>query len=175
MKKEQVIEVVTEGIHKGANIVVMWNRNAKTFKGVSDIITKHVRMVGRVGIEYDKQKAVIEKRANGELPSENAGLPWGTFEIYPYLITHKGENYLRLYNGTCPITKTEVHWFKNGAEVTKESIEGLLLASEKGDKTGDCFTVKTNDILRLHTEVVGTSEILVAKEETKAEETETIA
>lgn len=75
MKLETVQNVLTLA-PKGANIVLEWTRSAKTRKGVTDTILKSVRMVGRVGVEYDNLRAVQEKRESGELPTENAGLPW---------------------------------------------------------------------------------------------------
>ena len=68
---------------KGANIVLEWSRAVKTRKGVADTIRKNVRMVGRIGIEYDNVKTVQDKRESGKLPTENAGLPWGRWECYP--------------------------------------------------------------------------------------------
>jgi len=137
-------------VQKGRNVVIEWERNAKTFKGVSDKVTKAVRMVGRIGIEYDNMKVVKEKRESGELPSENAGLPWGKFEIYPYMIEHKEERYLRLYKGTDARVSPKVAWFKNGIEVDKEEVAPLLLASEFNSKESDCFTVKVRDITDMY-------------------------
>ena len=136
---------------KGSNIIVEWLRNAKVRKGCSPV-SKSVRMVGRMGIEYDNMKVVEAKREDGTLPAENNGLPWGVWAEYPYLIEHKGNYYLRLYNGTSATVHAEAHFFRNGDEVTKESIMGDLLASEKEEKKGDCFCCKVEDITRIHTE-----------------------
>ena len=152
--KAQEVMTVAVGIQKGCNIILGWSRPAKTFKGVSDVITKQVQMAGRIGIEYDNQKTVIEKRENGALPTENAGLPWGVWETYPYLIAHKGQKYLRLYKSTNAKAKASVTWFKNGLEVTKEEIAPLLLASEFNESKGDCFTVKIEDLTRLDIELI---------------------
>lgn len=151
MKLEQVKQAIEE-TPKGSNIIIEWTRQGKTRKDVSDAITKSVRMVGRIGIEYDNMKAVQEKRENGELPKENQGLPWGKFEIYPYLIEHKDKRYVRLYNGTSDLVKPKVEWFKNGLAVTRDEIAPLLLASELKSSEGDCFTVPVETITRLHNE-----------------------
>jgi len=166
MNIEQVKQAMTE-TPKGANIVVEWTRNGKIRKGVASLVQKQVRMVGRIGIEYDNMKAVQEKRDNGTLPSENQGLPWGRFEIYPYLIEHKGNRYLRLYKGTSATVKPHAHWLMDGNEVSREVVAPMLLASEMQEKDGDCFCVNVNDITRLNAEtLIGeTEQVKVGKSE----------
>jgi len=139
---------------KGCNIILEWTRPCKTRKGVTDSITKHVRMVGRMGIEYDNINDVQEKREEGTLPAINAGLPWGQWMEYPYLIEHKGNVYLRLYFGTSVLNFPKTTFFRNGLEVAKGEIAPLLLASELAEKDGDCFTCNIANIERLHHEVI---------------------
>lgn len=152
MEKAQILQAINE-TPKGANIILAWERQAKTRKNVVDSIRKAVVMVGRIGIDYDEQVAVQRKRENGELPAVNNGLSWGEWEIFPFLIVHKGENYLRLYKGTSKTVKPSVQWLRNGEPVSFESVANDLLASEKAEKTGDCFTVKVADVIRIHHEV----------------------
>ena len=151
MELEQVRQAIATA-PKGANIVVEWVRPCKVRKGVQDVLTKSVRMVGRMGIDYDNMKAVQEKRASGELPAENGGLPWGEWIEFPYLIGHKGQTYLRLNNGTSDKVHPDVHFFQNGVEVAREEIDHMLLASEKEARRGECFTCKTENMTRIHTE-----------------------
>jgi len=176
MQKSQVVAAI-EATPKGANIIVEWVREAKTFKGVSEKITKSVRMVGRMGIDYDNMASVQAKRESGELPAENQGLKWGFWVTFPYLIGFnkgmKKENpdgsrneeyykvlpttayYLRLYNGTSDKVKPDVHFFVNSVEVDKTELfkrEKYLLASEKESEHGDCFTCKVEDMTRIHSE-----------------------
>ena len=151
MELGQVKQAI-ETTPKGANIILEWVRPCKARKGVSAILTKSVRMVGRMGIDYDKIGAVQEKRENGELPSTPQPLPWGQWSIFPYLIEHKGAFYVRLYNGTSDKVHAEAHFFKDGVEVQKDEIAPLLLASELDEKKGDCFTCKVENITRIHTE-----------------------
>lgn len=151
MQKDQVVAAI-ETAPKGANIIVEWVRPVKTLKAVQDNITKSVRMIGRMGIDYDNMKSVQEKRESGELPAEPQPLPWGKWAIFPFLIEHKGGYYLRLYNGTSDKVHPEVHFFRNGVEVSKEEIAPLILASEKEEKTGDCFTCKIENMTRIHSE-----------------------
>lgn len=146
------VQTAVENAPKGANIIVEWVRPCKVKKGCADSITKSVRMVGRIGIDYDNLKAVEAKRESGELPAENQGLPWGKWYAFPYLIEHKGTYYLRLYNGTSDKVHADAHFFRNGVEVTKESLDNDLLAAEKSSEHGDTFTCKVENMTRIHTE-----------------------
>ena len=139
---------------KGCNIIVEWVRPCKTRKGVNAIITKAVRCVGRIGIEYVNLNEVQEKREEGTLPSSNAGLPWGQWAEYPWLIENKGKYYLRLYNGTSSTTTPKATFFIDGVETTKEAVTPYLLASELGEKDGDCFNCAIENLTRLNHETV---------------------
>ena len=152
MRKEIMLATLNSAT-KGANIVVAWHRVCKVRKSCSDVITKSVRTVGRVGIDYNKQAVVKEKRESGELP-EQAQPIWqgaGEWEIFPFLIRHvkSGQNYLRLFNGTSKSVVPSVKFFRNGIECSKESVESELLASEKGEKDGDCFCCKVEDMTEI--------------------------
>ncbi len=147
-----VNELVDEAMStkKGVNIELAWKRNCKVKKSVTDTIEKTVRTVGRLGIDYDNQKTVIAKRENGELPEESQPI-WngkGEWIIFPYLFRHTVTNclYMRLYNGTSKTFIPSVQFYRNGLPVSFESIQNDLLASEKGEKTGDCFCVKLDDM-----------------------------
>jgi len=155
MELQQVRQAI-KATPRGCNIVCEWERPCKTRKGVSALITKHVRMVGRMGIEYDNINDVQEKREEGTLPAVNAGLPWGQWSEYPWLIEHKGKFYLRLYNGTSALTTPKATFFNNGVEVSKASIAPLLLAAELAEKDGDCFCCAIENLLRVHCEQVYT-------------------
>ena len=155
MRKE-IMMATLESATKGANIIVGWTRLCKTKKACEDVITKRVKCVGRVGIDYNKQKAVQEKRDSSELP-EQAQPIWhgaGEWEIFPFLIRHvrTGQNYLRLYTSTSKTHKPSVEFFRNGIPVTMEEISGDLLASEKKSEKGDCFCCKIEDMTTIEWE-----------------------
>lgn len=138
---------------KGANLSVVFDRQLKTRKGVTQAVTKVTRIVARGGVEYDNLGIVQEKRENGELPSENAGLPWGEWVEYPYHIRHKDIDYARFYPASGIGFKPQVSYFIDGLEVPK-TVEGwirvrsLCLASEfpKRDEEPLCFTVKAHNV-----------------------------
>ena len=135
---------------KGVNVRLAWRRDCKVKKSVTDHIEKATVAIGRIGIEYDNQKAVIEKRENGELPEETQPI-WhgkGEWVIYPYLIQHVDTRqlYLRLYKGTGNAIP-KVQFYRNDEPVSKESLDAELLSSEKStEKDGDCYCVKIEDM-----------------------------
>lgn len=126
---------------------VVWRRSCKVRVNCPFSIEKEVTATVRAGIDYDNQKAVQVKRENGELPEKNNGLPWGKWLVFPYVIEHKGQNYFRFYpfNGG----KVTTQFFRDGERVTFEQVEPYLLASEKAEKSGDCFVVNESSILNL--------------------------
>ena len=92
---------------------------------------------------------VKEKRESGELPSENQGI-WngkGEWVDFPYIVRHteKDKLYFRLYYGT-GTAKGKRQFFVNGEAKTFEDVAPALLASEKTEKSGDCFYVMLDDI-----------------------------
>ena len=139
MNIEQMVKnAISSG--KGRNIQLSWKRPCKTRKSCEDLIEKRTHTSGRLGIKYDNQKVVKEKRENGDLPSINQGLPWGTWEQFPYLIKHKDKRYLRVYRNTANIQPI-VQYLRNGKPVSFEDISDQLLKSEKNSKSGDAINV----------------------------------
>lgn len=138
---------------KGVNVRLSWERDCKVKKACSDIIRKRTETVGRVGIDYSNQKAVIEAREAGELPAVEQPIWYGAGEwvTFPYVIRHvkTGQLYLRLYRGTSLTFRPSVQYTRNGQPVTFEEIESDLLASEKAEKNGLCFCVKLEDMLSI--------------------------
>lgn len=127
---------------------VTWQRDCKVYKGETRSVQKRVSAVVRAGVNYDKMASVKEKREDGTLPAENQGLSWGKWFVFPYIIEHKGEHYLRFshFSGG----KLETHFFLDGKEVDKSELEGICTAAEFVDRDGlDCFNVRASSILSL--------------------------
>ena len=103
----------------------------------------------RVGVDYDNIKVVQEKRDSGELPKENAGLPWGQWEVFPYVIEHKGERYFRcttVRNNFIPKTV----YTRDGVEIGVEEAQRAALASEFRDgEASDVFNIKISSIVAM--------------------------
>lgn len=135
---------------KGQFLGALWTRSMKTRKGIVANVTKTVRTVVQVGVNYDNREVVKEARADGTAPKVNAGLPWGQWEIFPYVISHKGEQYVRLYpvrneDGTPRSCKTIYRL--NGQRVNKAMVEAICPASEfsKGTPT-ECYTLNAKNL-----------------------------
>jgi len=152
MKKENILEIV-KNIRKGTNTKIAWHRKCKTKKDFKGVISKRVEAIGRLGIDYNNQKKVIEKRNIGQLPESPEPI-WGgigEFIEYPYLIRHTktGQLYLRLYNNTGQ-TPNKVQYYQDGQPVDFFGVRDVLLASEKKEKSGDCFCCKLDDVLSIN-------------------------
>jgi hypothetical protein len=151
--------IITADATKGANLKVSWERSCKTRKKLvgskiplTDVVTKAVDAVCRIGIDYDNIKDVQAKRASGELPTENQGI-WhgkGEWVDFPYIVRHTGTNklYFRLYYGSgASADKSKKAQFKlNGEPCRMEDVSDMLMANEKSEKSGDCFYVKLEDV-----------------------------
>lgn len=152
---ENVVSVLN-ATPNGANVILEWERPVKTLKTHSDLnIRKHVRMVGRKGIEYNNMKAVQEKRENGELPSEPKPTWFYHDENVKGLIRNKrtDEPYVQLFVGTSNKTRPSVSFTMDGEETTMEEIESFILASEKQSEKGETFTCKIENMIRIHREL----------------------
>jgi hypothetical protein len=134
---------------KGANLSVVIAKPLKTRKNHPDSkVTKVTQIVIRGGVQYDNLSVVQEKRENGELPAENAGLPWGEWVEYPLHISHKGTDYARFYPASGIDFAPKVTYFLNGMEVPKSEAEAICLASEfpKRDEKPLCYTIKAENV-----------------------------
>ena len=131
------------------NATIIYQRAAKTRKAFSDnIITKQSEGLVRFGVEYDNIKNVKEKRINGELPSTNNGLLWGTWKKYPYIIKHKNNIYLRCT--VIPNQHFKTAYKLNGVTIEKEVLEPMLLKSELNSTENlDVFTVDIKNIIAI--------------------------
>jgi hypothetical protein len=138
---------------KGQIVTLCTKRDCKVRKG-SPMVEKVAKFQCRVGVNYDNMASVQEKRENGTLPAENAGLPWGQWLIFPHLIAHKGNHYLRcttLNNNNVP----QVSYLLDGREISREEARALCLASEFRDhEDNDCFTVKVESVTHVNGEAV---------------------
>lgn len=127
----------------------LWTRTLKTRKGVSHVVTKETRATVRAGLDYDARAKVQDAREDGTLPATNAGLPWGEWLAFPYVITHKGNHYVRLYpvEGRAP----RVVYRIDGKLASKLDAMELCLASEFSSVRADigCFTLGLANLRRI--------------------------
>ncbi len=139
---------------KGQIATLRTVRTMKVRKGMAEVL-KDSTFQTRIGVNYDNIAAVKEGRADGSLPAENAGLPWGEWVpgLFPYVIAHKGNHYFRctsVNSGFIP----KVCFYQNGKEITKAEAQAACLAQEFYDKTGEVFDVKVESIVAINGEMV---------------------
>ena len=144
---------------KGQNVRVKWVRPVKVKKGQT-VFFKETSGKFSAGIDYENMAKVEEGRDNGDLPSENAGLPWGHWINFPYIIGHKGKTYVRLYppsenrsikeNVKKSIPKVRF-LTADGVEVSPEVVKAVALASEfpKEKTEALCFTIDADNIVEI--------------------------
>ena len=124
-------------------------RPIKVRKGRAEIL-KDSTFTCRVGVNYDNIAVVKEGREDGSLPAENAGLPWGEWLVFPYVIAHKGNHYFRCTAVHNDNAIPRVIYSRNGVEITKAEAMVDGLASEFYEKEGEVFTVKVESITEIN-------------------------
>ena len=131
---------------KGTIVTVTSEKQVKMKKGMAPV-TKISVFQARLGVNYDNMVSVKEKRETGELPETNQGLPWGNWKVFPYVIEHNGKEYVRfskVNSGFKNITK----FFRDGIEISKETVYSECLASEKPKDTElDVFNIPADNII----------------------------
>jgi hypothetical protein len=135
---------------KGQFSRAAWCRQCGVRKGAPEVKKMTITTV-RAGIDYNALSAVEAMRASGELPAEPQPLPWGEWESFPWVITHKDKKYLRLY--PTPNANTVSHYFIDGEERSYSDVEQYLLASEKrtdSDGTPLCITIPFDNIIEIY-------------------------
>lgn len=108
------------------------------------VLTKETVGVFRSGIDYANLSSVKEGIASGER-GEVQSLPWGEWALHPWLISHKGEEYLRLY----PVDgqRSMVVYFVDGTEVEKATFQSCLTPSQCAEKDAPaCITKKLAEV-----------------------------
>lgn len=137
----------------GQIVTMTTNRPVKIKKGANaSPINKESIFQCRIGVNYDNISAVKEKRVDGSLPEENAGLPWGKWVKFPFLIEHNGEFYLRCTTLKNSVkTKTKYVAVSNGNEVAIDDVKSIALASEfpkcPSQVASDIFNIKVSSII----------------------------
>jgi hypothetical protein len=121
--------------YKGTFCSIKMQRPMKMRKGRAEIV-KISQFTVRVGVSYDSQIGVKERRENGELPEENAGLIGREWIIPNYILRSlkSGKMMIRVtpvHNDAC---KRLVEYIRNGKSISKGEAEIDCLASEFADR-----------------------------------------
>lgn len=145
---DEILERILKA--KGNFVKAIWKSNsspAAAHKKAGVVLEKHTSAVCRAGINFANLSSVqigIEEGTRGEAQP----LPWGEWKSFPYIITHKDTEYVRLYPTD---SRCETIYFVNGEKVDKDTFKSYLTPSEanklsSGEKP-ECFTVKRENIL----------------------------
>lgn len=135
---------------KGSWRRMVWQKELPVRAIYKDLykVTKVTEGTVRFGINYDNMGAVKAKRAAGELPQANAGLPWGQWKQYPYSITHKGKDYFRV--ALDKNNKLVSTYYINGKPATPEQVYAICTKSAfSSGNTPDILTIAIDNIISI--------------------------
>jgi hypothetical protein len=145
---------------KGQFIRVEYRTTVKTAAAHKDVtITKHVNGVYRTGIDYANKASVKEAIENGER-GEVQPLPWGQWAVFPWIIVHKGAEYVRLFPVSSVTSKPDVRYEleseswpeHNGTNISEDVVAKFLTPGDKAKlyeqdrDVPECITKKLVDV-----------------------------
>jgi hypothetical protein len=122
----------------------------KAFAGMD--IQKVTELTVISGVSFGNRKDIKEAIEAGER-GEVQPLPWGTWAQFPFHISHKGQDYLRLYLPSHDqqdagfARETVVKFFANGAEISRE--QAIVYCGAKAQARSNeagCMTVKADGV-----------------------------
>ena len=147
-RKTYLDSITADGIdHKR----VTWQSTVKPAAAHgSRVLRKVTTCLVMRGAEYQNLSEVkAAKSATTATPSgaaaQDGGLPWGEWDVYPHIITHKGTDYARLYVLDGTITSI---YMVDGEVVTRDEFNTFLTpsAANAGRPSGGTVTVKIENI-----------------------------
>lgn len=155
---------------RGHFVKASWKSNpspAAAYKKSGIVLEKHTIAVVQAGVNFANLSAVKNAIAAGER-NEVGELPWGNWKVidgvsqFPYLIEHKGVDYIRLTPSQAGNHTPKSIYYVNGEVVDKVKFSEYLTPSEankilnpKEEDKPLCFTIKANNILAIPEEVEG--------------------
>jgi len=77
--------------------------------------------------------------------TETGALPWGEWSNYPYVVTHREQDYFRLYTVDGTVRTT---YYVDGMDVEREHFLSFLTPSQRNPSrpNGGCITVKASNV-----------------------------
>lgn len=153
---------------KGQFIKASWKSNpspAASFKKEGIILEKRTVAVIQSGVNFSNLSAVKDAIAAGDR-NDVGELPWGAWKVidgvsqFPYIIEHKGVDYIRLTPSQAGNHIPKSTYYVDGVVVDKLKFAEYLTPSEarkiiepKEEDRPLCFTIKAENILDLPEEV----------------------
>jgi hypothetical protein len=138
------IRIVRAVATPGEFQLATWETTVKPAAAHRDrVLVKRTTAAVECGTAYEV-KAGIVAGARGEVGS----LPWGEWLAYPYIVGHKGREYVRLNLAAAGIVS--VTYTVDGVEVTRDEFNAYLTPAAR--KSGDrplTITVPVTNIRRI--------------------------
>ena len=133
-------------IKNGKWVAIKYSSNPKPLKEFKNhTITKVTEGVYRLGIAYCNLKSKIGVK------TEN--LPYGHWEseFKNLLLSHDGNDYLRIYTTNNPKHKSHTTYYLDGEEITKEELieMGAMSESQSKSKHTELFNVKLENVIQI--------------------------
>jgi hypothetical protein len=154
---------------KGQFVKAAWKSNPKPAAAHKNtVLEKHTVAVVQAGVNYTNLSSVKKGIADGTR-GEVQELPWGTWKLdesgnsmFPYIITHKDQDYLRLYPSGAANHIPKSVFFVDGELVDKAEFAKYLTPAEakklldpSDEDRPACFTIKADNILNIPEDVEG--------------------
>lgn len=136
--------------HKGQHVLACWARDVKTLKTITARVTKKTCAYVRAGIDYANLASVRDGIESGER-SEVGALKWGEWTTFPFIISHKGVDYVRLYPSVFANLPMTTEFFIDGVAATPEQVRPMCLASEFRERDEEvlCFTLRAESLVSI--------------------------
>lgn len=131
--------------HKGQFLAAEWMSEPKPLAAhKGKVLRKVSNATVRTGVSFANLSTVKEAIAAGER-DEVGSLPWGEWAYFPYVITHKDSEYIRLtLTDNCPISS---RYEVDGVEVDASTFYSML-PKQSGERPL-VLTVKVANLIRL--------------------------
>ena len=114
-------------------------------------LTKRTTMIVRTGVAFENLTSVKLAIAAGER-GDVQPLAWGEWEIYPYLITHRGAEYIRVTIDGIP-NHASSFYEVDGQPVSRGEFLALLTPAKRAEAESgqrpEVLTIKAENIVSL--------------------------
>ena len=131
------------GDRKGQFARATWQSVVKTAAAhKAHKVVKTTTATVRAGIAYANLAQNADK--------ETGALPFGEWETFPFVVVHKGQDYLRLY--LADDARTTTTYTIDGAPATAEEVRAMMTPSALKPREGGpvlTFTVKAEGLLSI--------------------------
>lgn len=151
MKTIDILEKIQD--KRGASLNIRLVSDVPCLKAHRDtIVQKFTEMTIISGVSFENRKDIKDAIESGER-GEVGSLPWGAWKQFPFVIEHKGAEYIRLYLPSKAQIEAEffkpttVQFVANGKPISRD--EAIALCGSKAqarENEEGCMTVKAENL-----------------------------